>query len=144
MKGVGFPFSLLRGGSCSLWYSGLGWGVWNVGCGFEAVFSLLFLLFDCWLLHCFMGVESLLLLFVADSTCNEASSLDVEAQHLRLNRIRMYQARSTTTIIRERKNYRYVEKRSGETPTRPTEEIYEVIMNLIVPLAFLGRTDSGA
>ena len=56
----------------------------------------------------------------------------------------MYQARSTTTIIRERKKYRYVEKRGGETPTRPTEEIYEVIMNLIVPLAFLGRTDSGA
>ena len=143
MKGVGFPFSSLRGGSCSLWYSGLGGvcGMWIVGSKRDFYFSFCYSIAG----YCIaLWVWSLFSFFVAAYTNNPSSSLDVEAQHLRLNRIRMYQARSTTTIIRERKKYRYVEKRGGETPIRPAEESYKMIMNLIVPLAFLGRTDSGA
>lgn len=90
--------------------------MWIVRREFEAGFLLFFLLFDCWLLHCFRGVESLLLLFVAAYPKSPTSSLDNGAQHLQINKIHVYQAQSTIPSIQKRERIRYVENGAVKLP----------------------------
>lgn len=140
----GFSLFLVERGFLLVVVKWFGRGVWIARWEFEAGFILLFSLSDCFSLHCFRGVESLLLLFVAAYPKSPTSSLDNGAQHLQIIKIHVYQAQPTIPSTQKRERIRYVEKRGSETPTRPAEEIYKVIMNLIVPLVLLGSTDSEA